>query len=129
ESIRRDRNEPEPGLLRFGDTAPSTTYERCYCNQKNDAFVRNWNKSNHVRERRNEELCLSYKAGVNYLLVVQIIVKEADGARCVGVLGAGFSKEPDQLQRVEDLLKKWAQQNSPLVNFLQENFELGGRVL
>jgi len=125
---RLQKNDPHPALLRAGDTDSSTTYERCYCE---GIVERDWMKPEHVQERRSNELCLSQKTGVNYLLVVRIEVGE-DGKppRGVGVLGAGFEKRPDNFTTIEEILKKWAQTNSGgLVKYLTEHFELGGRVL
>jgi hypothetical protein len=56
-------------------------------------------------------------------------VREADRRRRVGVLGVGFSKKPDDLEDVDEALRRWAQsEDRELVPYLKKNFELGGRV-
>lgn len=126
--LRLGRNDPAPGLLRAGDTASSTTYEMCYYH---GTIERDWTRPDHVQERRSNELCLSQKTGVNYLRVVRIeVADENKHRRGVGVLGVGFSTKPDDLGRVDDLLKTWAQSDKRgLVPYLVKNFELGGRIL
>ena len=122
-------NEPAPSLLRAGDTEPSTTYDLCFCNDSDRPIERNWLIPDHVHQRKANELCLSQKSGVNYLRVIPIVVREADRRRRVGVLGAGFSKKPDDLDYVDEALRRWAQsEDRELVPYLQKNFELGGRV-
>jgi len=125
---RLRRNDPAPALLRAGDTESSTTYEKCFCD---GSVERDWANPSHVQERRSNELCLSQKTGVNYLLVIRIEVHE-DGkqSRGVGVLGAGFDTRPNDGGKVDEILRTWAQSdNRQLVPYLTKNFELGGRVL
>jgi hypothetical protein len=124
-------NSPEPGLLRFGDTSPSTTYERCFYNG-GDLFERDWMISRHFEERKGNELCLSQKAGVSYLRVIGVVVSERGERRCVGLLGAGFSKKPDSptLAEVDGILERWAHsEDRELVPYLKMTFVLGGRIL
>ncbi len=125
---RLERNEPHPSLLRAGDRDSSTTYEKCF---SDGSVERDWMKPEHVQERRSNELCLSQKTGVNYLLVIRIEAGEnGKRRRGVGVLGVGFDKKPDNVTTIEEILKKWAQSNSGgLVHYLTDHFELGGRVL
>jgi hypothetical protein len=125
---RLEKNDPHPALLRAGDTDSSTTYERCY---REGIVERDWMKPEHVQERRSNELCLSQKTGVNYLRVIRIEVRE-DGQprRGVGVLGAGFRQKPDDLAKIDDILRTWAQSDSrELVPYLTKSFALGGRLL
>ena len=126
--LRLGRNDPAPALLRAGDTASSTTYEKCFYNGN---VERDWTKPEHVQERRSNELCLSQKAGVNYLRIFRIeVADENKRRRGVGVLGVGFSTKPEQLDRVDEVLRIWAQSDRrELVPYLVRNFELGGRVL
>ncbi len=126
--LRRGRNEPAPGLLRAGDTASSTTYEKCFYNGN---VERDWTNPEHVQERRSYELCLSQKTGVNYLRVIRIeVTDENKHRRGVGVLGVGFSTKPEDLSKVDDILRRWAHtDNRELVPYLVRNFELGGRPL
>jgi hypothetical protein len=126
--LRLGSNDPAPALLRAGDTASSTTYEKCFYN---GSVERDWTKPDHVQERRSNELCLSQKAGVNYLRVIRIeVTGENKHRRGVGVLGVGFSTKPEDLSKVDDVLRMWAQSDRrELVPYLVKNFELGGRVL
>jgi hypothetical protein len=124
---RLAQNDSAPGLLRAGDTASSTTYEKCF---HNGSIERDWLNPEHVQERKLVELCLSQKSGVNYLRVIRIEVTEGNTRRGVGVLGAGFPMRPDDCGKVDEILKAWAQSDRrELVPYLMKNFELGGRVL
>jgi hypothetical protein len=124
---RLEKNDSAPALLRAGDRASSTTYERCFCE---GSIERDWMKPEHVQERKIVELCLSQKSGVNYLRVFRIEVRDGNTCRGVGVLGAGFSTRPDDGGKVDEILRAWAQTDKrQLVPYLRENFELGGRVL
>jgi len=126
--VRLLANESHPALLRAGDTDSSTTYEMCF---RDGVVERDWTNPSHVQERKNIELCLSQKTGVNYLRVIRIEVSDENKQRLgVGVLGAGFSGKPDDLDKVDHLLRSWAQTDEhELVPYLTKNFELGGRVL
>jgi hypothetical protein len=123
--LRLSRNDPAPALLRAGDTASSNTYEKCFYNGN---FERDWTKPEHVQERRSNELCLSQKAGVNYLQVIRIEVADDNNHRLgVGVLGVGFSTKPEDPSKVDAILRKWAHtDNRELVPYLVRNFALGG---
>lgn len=124
---RLARNDSAPALLRAGDRASSTTYERCFYE---GSIERDWMKPEHVQERKLVELCLSQKSGVNYLRVFRIEVAEGNACRGVGVLGVGFSTKPDNCGKVDEILRTWAQSDKrELVPYLTKNFELGGRVL
>jgi hypothetical protein len=125
---RVQKNDSHPTLLRAGDTDPSTTYERCFLK---GSIERNWMDPSHVQERKRNELCLSQKTGVNYLLVIRIEVQENEKQRRgVGVLGAGFKTEPADPANVRGILRSWAQsEKHALVPYLRRNFELGGPVL
>jgi hypothetical protein len=126
--VRLQTNDSHPALLRAGDRDSSTTYEMCFCN---GIVERDWMNPNHVQQRKSIELCLSQKTGVNYLRVIRIEVSDENQQRLgVGVLGAGFSAKPDDLDKVDDILRSWAQSDKhDLVPYLTKNFELGGRVL
>ncbi len=126
--VRLQTNDSHPALLRAGDTDSSTTYERCFC----DGMVeRDWTNPTHVQQRKSIELCLSQKTGVNYLRVIRIEVTGENKERLgVGVLGVGFSTKPDDLGKLDAILRSWAQSDQKdLVPYLTRNFELGGRVL
>ena len=124
---RLEKNDSAPALLRAGDRASSTTYERCFYE---GSIERDWMKPEHVQERKIVELCLSQKSGVNYLRVFRIEVRDGNTCWGVGVLGAGFSTRPDDGGKVDEILRAWAQSgNRPLVPYLTKHFELGGRVL
>jgi hypothetical protein len=128
--IRLNSNDPAPGLLRAGDTEPSTTYELCFLNKSGRPLERDWTIPEHVYQRRANELCLSQKTGVNYLRVMPIVVSEHGRRRCVGVLGAGFSQRPDNMDEVDEALRAWAQsEERDLVPYLKKTFQLGGRFL
>jgi hypothetical protein len=125
---RLQSNDCHPTLLRAGDTEPSTTYEMCF---RNGSIERDWMDPSHVQQRKSNELRLSQKAGVNYLVVIRIEVDEkGKRRRGVGVLGAGFGKEPDNRDKIKALLRSWGQsEKHALVPYLKRNFELGGPVL
>jgi len=128
---RLEKNEPDPGLFRFADTTPSTTYDKCFRNG-GDPNERNWKLPSHLKERKPKELGQASKAGVNYLRFIGIIGGDGNARRCVGILSAGFSEKPDDftIEKVDKILKRWAQSSSSeLVAFFKGTFELGGPAL
>lgn len=125
--IRAQRNEPDPGLYRFGDTVAAREYDETL-NAKGAMKERDWTVE--VTKKSGEQKALVLKAGVVYQKLIGIVVHQGNGRRCVGTLNFGFSGTPDQArqkaERVNNVIENWAREGSDLVKFLKSNFELGG---
>jgi hypothetical protein len=131
EELKRRRiakNEPDPGLYRFGDTAGSLIYECCVRTHKADHFEeRDWRSQ--LQEKRPEEKALAAKAGLMYQRAYGIMIADGSDCHCVGTLNVGFfQKPPDRvLEKVHHKMREWAQQpGKPLLAILKADYELGG---
>lgn len=124
--LRLERNEPDPGLYRFGDTVAAREYEETL-NAKGAMKERDWTVE--ITKKSGEQKALVVKAGVMYQNLIGIVVNGGSGRRCVGTLNLGW--RPDQArqkaERAKHAIQNWAQdQNSELVKFLKNKFDFGG---
>lgn len=125
----QERNFPDPGLHRFGDTVRSYMYEDClnrFLRREVDLFVeRDWKVD--FNRRLPEEKAQSATRGVNYLLITGIIVDDDSERQCVGVLGVGFLNKPDHKASIDETKKRINEWIDPhLVTYLKDRYQLGG---
>lgn len=125
----QERNFPDPGLHRFGDTVRSYMYEDClnsFLGRNPDPFVeRDWKVD--FNRRLPEEKAQSATRGVNYLLITGIIVDHDSERQCVGVLGVGFLSKPDHKASIDETKKRINEWIDPhLVTYLKDRYQLGG---
>lgn len=112
EAKRIQRNEPDPGLFRFGDDHYSKIYEECLQNP-GSVRKRNWN----VDKPELTGKTLDIKAGIMHRRSIAVKV---DGGY-VGTLNAGFFEDPGDT--ADSTMNRWAQSpNSELVKYLQDHF-------
>lgn len=125
ERIRR--NDPDPGLYRFGDDYYSEIYEECINNPNN--IIRIDEDARQIIGKRDSmkwlagAKSLSVKAGARYRMSIAIKVDN----QCVGTLNAGFSSGP--ADSVDSIMVEWAQNSSKskLVQYLKHpQYDFGG---
>jgi hypothetical protein len=119
------RNEPDPGLFRFGDDHYSQIYEECV-NEPGVVKKRDWKRDlrDPVKGRwmfnANKS---SVEAGVMYRRSIGIAVD----SRSIGTLNVGFAGKPNGADRkIATVMKKWASPDYEFVSYLRDNFELAG---
>jgi hypothetical protein len=81
------------------------------------------------KEKTAASLELVMKAGLNYQKFIGIIATQNGKKRCVGALTVSFAGTPNDLGKVDQKMKEWAGWTdgpSPLVNYITQNFVLGG---
>ncbi|TAK01729.1 hypothetical protein EPO44_08875 [bacterium] len=101
------RNDPEPGLYRFGDDYYSQIYEECL---KNPVTVIGINEVDQKIIGKTDRMLwlsgarsIAFKSGGRYRRSIAIKV----GNRCVGTLNAGFRNDPGA--GADGTLKDWAE--------------------
>lgn len=119
------RNDPDPGLYRFGDDYYSQIYEECV--RKPGVIVAIDEVAQKIVGQKGQmhwisgAKSLSLKAEAKHRRSIAIQVDN----RCVGTLNAGFSDDPGT--SVNKTMESWAQDSkSQLVQYLKKEFELGG---
>jgi hypothetical protein len=109
---RVQRNEPDPGLFRFGDDHYSKIYEECLANP-GSVRRRDWN----VDKPELTGKTLDIKAGVMHRRSIAV---KANGGY-VGTLNAGFFADPGD--KADGVMTRWAQNSgSELVKYLLGHF-------
>ncbi|HEV8720918.1 MAG TPA: hypothetical protein VGW77_09800 [Candidatus Binatia bacterium] len=134
-NLRLQRNEPDPGFCRLGDTVSAREYEetlnRTVKDQKPAILDRDW--CDRLHEKSPEQKALVPRAGVMYQKLIGIVVDQGGVRHCVGTLNFGFNRPTDaQKSSVERRIKDLAQgEKSELSTYLKEefNFEFGGPTL
>jgi hypothetical protein len=125
ERRRIAKNQPHPGLFRFGDDHYSEIFEDCV---KHPGVVRkrDWHQdlADPVRGQwMDNAKKISVGMGVMYRRSIGIKVERW----CAGTINIGFDKNPARVDSsVARVMKNWANPNSPLVRYLRDNFDLGG---
>jgi hypothetical protein len=118
----------EAGLVRFGRTNRSKVYEETINDRRWRVHDRDWSKS--LSEKKEDGYgpgeAYGPSAGYMHQLFVPIRVKEKNGYRHVGTITVGFKEPPDR-DKVDSIMKQWAERGDYL-NYLKENFNLGGPV-
>lgn len=121
---RLKRNEPHPGLFRFGDDHYSEIFDDCV---KHPGVIkkRDWKRdlAHPVRGQwMNNAKMLS--VGLNVMYRRSIGIKGQKSA--VGTINVGFDADPSKVDgAVGRVMKKWAGRSSALVGYLRDHFELG----
>ncbi|HEY3305528.1 MAG TPA: hypothetical protein VGL70_18550 [Candidatus Binatia bacterium] len=125
----RDRNDPDPGLYRFGDDNYATVYKDTISDRRWAIQNRDWCRN--LAEKSMTAKGIAPKSGVMYQKFIGILVKNGSKRRCVGTLALGFASRPSGRthSKVEKIMKSWARDpRLKLVQFLRDNFELGGPI-
>lgn len=128
ERARIGRNDPDPGLYRFGDDYYSEIYEECLKNpdrviaidEKAQKIV---GKTDQMQWLAGAEF-LSVKSGANHRRSIAIKINR----RSVGTLNAGFINDPGNTvdKKMKDLAQPPDPDQSALTKYLKDNFDLGG---
>ena len=129
---RQDWNQPDPGLLRFGDDVFSEVYGEAFRyasnpNPENHFRYRDW-AAGEILEKRSGEKATDPKAGNTFQTCLAMVIDEI----VTGTLVVGFRRRPDDqlLQRTQVVLREWAREPKSkkrhgLIDFL-DKFQLGG---
>jgi len=122
---RLKRNEPHPGLFRFGDDHYSEVFEDCV-KQPGVVKKRDW-KQDLDHPVKGQWMVnakkISVGMGVMYRRSIGIKVEKC----AAGTINVGFAGDPTKVDgAVGRVLKKWAGPNSELVSYLRDQFELRG---
>ncbi|SRR6266404_2172002 len=129
---RQDWNQPDPGLLRFGDDVFSEVYGEAFRyasnpNPENHFRYRDW-AAGEILEKRSGEKATDPKAGNTFQTCLAMVIDEI----VTGTLVVGFRRRPDDqlLQRTQAVLREWAREPKSkkrrgLIDFL-DKFQLGG---
>ncbi|HWP60519.1 MAG TPA: hypothetical protein VNL14_21665 [Candidatus Acidoferrales bacterium] len=119
------KNEPDPGLFRFGDDHYSELFEDCI---KNPGTVRKRNWHRDLKDPvRGKWMATAKKqsieAGIMFRRSIGLI---ADG-RAVGTLNVGFARDPaPEDRKIAATLKRWAREDHEPLLTLREHFILTG---
>jgi len=129
-NTREQRNEPDPGLYRFGDDNYSVIYKETVSDPLGNILERDWNPTKDYYEKSGTAAkALTFESGLMYQRFIAIRIREAEKIRSVGTLTVAFDKNPvgQTMEVVRDRMKFYAQSlDSPLVKYLQNTFRLGG---
>lgn len=110
---RLQRNEPDPGLFRFGDDHYSKIYEECLENPSS-VRKRDW----HSDRPEHTGKAFDVKWGVMHRRSIAV---KANGGY-VGTLNAGFFSDPGN--KADKAMTQWAQDpGSELVRYLTGHFQ------
>lgn len=123
----KERNEPDPGLFRFGDSNYSVVYNQTISAGPGVLRERSWTRP--YAEKSDQAKALVQEADLNYQRYIGIIVGDGKKRRCVGTLSVAFSDKPDARSRasIDQVLKNWAlESRSPLVIFLRSHLAVSG---
>ena len=126
---RAKKNQPDQGLYRFTDDNPSVVYNETVSKSKPGQVVwRDWREQlpekQHGKRYHSAKALCYLQSGLRYQSFLAIRV----GGRFVGTVTLAFPEAPKGKVKteVEQKMKKWAQTDSPLVEYLQSTFRLGG---
>lgn len=120
------------GKYRFLDPVPSKVYRDALAKVEKEIIVRDWEGSRLFSEKQVESQMLVQKAGLMHQRFIGIIAKKGGVRRCVGTLTVSFKRKPsDRLaKQIDEKMKQWAcwqsKSESKLVQFVEQNFDLGG---
>jgi len=129
---RLEWNQPDPGLLRFGDDVFSEVYGEAFrhANDRDpeDHFrYRDWG-AGEILEKRAGEKATDPKAGNTFQTCLAMVI---DGI-VTGTLVVGFRSRPVEplFKRTQEVLREWARdpkakKRRELIDFLKK-FDLGG---
>jgi hypothetical protein len=124
----QDTNEPEPGLFRFGDSNYSKMYNETVSADPGVATEKRWGPPYTDKDDQSKTLLSS--ADVYYQRYMGIVTGQGADRRCAGTLSVALSERPDDTSSLDQVLNNWAvDSKSPLVQFLQDHFVLGGRAV
>jgi hypothetical protein len=133
---REDWNQPDPGLLRFGDDIFSEVYGEAFRwasdrRPQNHFRYRDWG-AGEILEKRSGEKATDPKAGNTFQTCLAIVIDKL----VTGTLVVGFRRKPNEplLKRTQAVLREWAREPKSsdrrgLIDFLDRNFQLGGPLL
>ena len=125
---QNDKNQPDPGLFRFGDTNYSKVYHETVYSGRGVIKERSWEQSD--AEKDDHAKSLGPKAGVQYQRYIGIAVGDGKSRRCVGTVSVGFFRKPNTVRikkRIDPVLRSWAVgADSDLIKLLKNNFAVGG---
>ena len=133
--IRKGKNEPDPGLLRFADDNPSVVYDQTV-NEASGAIVsRNWQSDKAEKSKYTDAKIplharsLGPNIGCQHQRFIAIRVADGSKQKNVGTITVSFKEDPTaHKNQVEEVMKKWAQDGnkSALIKYLTQNFQLNG---
>lgn len=119
------------GLVRFGRINRSKVYSEAIKDTLWNGVERDW--SHELPEKTVDGYgpgqAYGPQARCMYQVFFALRVKQKDGRfRHLGTLTAGFEKKPnkDEVDEIKKIMKTWAGEKSEYVNYLGENFNLGG---
>ena len=130
---RQDWNQPDPGLLRFGDDVFSEVYGEAFQwaddpDPEKHFQYRDW-AAGEILEKRAGEKATDPKAGNTFQTCLAIVIDKL----VTGTLVVGFRRKPNEplLKRTQALLREWAREPKSrkrrgLIDFLRGKFQLGG---
>jgi hypothetical protein len=122
--------ERDLGKYRLGEGTPSQVYNEGLDQIGKKLIERKWNLDLLLREKRVESKLLVQKAGLMYQKFVGIIANEKGIARRAGLLTVSFEKKPANLKEIDRKMMEWAswprQPKSPLVEYIEQHFVIGG---
>ncbi|HEX7232560.1 MAG TPA: hypothetical protein VF452_19375 [Candidatus Binatia bacterium] len=130
---RQDWNQPDPGLLRFGDDIFSEVYGEAFQwandpDPENHFQYRDWG-AGEILEKRAGEKATDPKAGNTFQTCLAIVI----GELVTGTLVVGFRRRPNDrlFRRTKAVLREWAREPKSrkrrgLIDFLDRKFQLGG---
>jgi hypothetical protein len=125
EARRIARNQPHPGLFRFGDDHYSEIFEDCV-KQPGVVKKRDWHQdlAHPVKGQwMDNAKKLSVGLGVMYRRSIGLKVHKTS----VGTINIGFNRNPAKAEAaIARVMKNWSHADSALVKYLSDNFELGG---
>ncbi len=114
----------DPGASRFGDDHLSPVYAECLNDRNMNVVVRDFSQPGVVVR---EKIGGARSYDVNLGLVHRRYVCIRASGRRAGTLTVGFSALPANDTQVQNALRYWAQDSSsPLVQYLENHFHLGG---
>ncbi len=129
-------NHIDPGLYRFGENHPTEIYQETLEAAPERIPHRDWKNRNHLSKKTQYAKMLAPKVGAWYQKFIGILATDPEGQdRCIGTLTVGFSQEPDRKTRekIEEKMKEWAswhpESKSPLSEYLEKTFKVGGRII
>lgn len=133
--LRRQRNEPDAGLLRFADDNPSVVYDQTVNDSAGRIIARNWKTDSAEKTKYTDDKVslharsLGSTVGCDHQRFIAIRIPDGSKHKNVGTITVGFKEDPAPNQaKVEEIMKKWAQdaEKSPLIKYLTKTFALNG---
>jgi hypothetical protein len=115
--------------VRFGRSNRSKIYTETINDKTGAIHEKDWTQGLLEKEEDGYGPAQAFgpRAGCMYELYVAIRIKEDEHYKHVGTITVGFRTKPDR-NKVDRILKHWADVESRYVKYLQKNFNLGGPV-